>query len=64
MSEDYEILKQPIGNGTYGFVKKGKRKEEGKDVAIKYIKYESKEELNSFLKEVINIFLNQDRSTI
>jgi serine/threonine protein kinase len=62
--EDYEIVKKPIGSGTFGFVKKGKRKEDGKEVAIKYLKYESTEELNSFLKEVIIFFNIKDKTAL
>jgi serine/threonine protein kinase len=52
---NYDIIKKPIGHGSFGFVKKGTSKLDNKQVAIKYLKYEKKEELNQFLKEV-NIF--------
>jgi serine/threonine protein kinase len=51
--DDYEIENKLIGKGAFGFVKKAKIKKNGKEVAIKYLKYETEEELNSFLKEVI-----------
>jgi serine/threonine protein kinase len=54
--KDYEVVKKSIGSGRHGFVKKAKRKEDGKEVAIKYIKYETTEELNSFFKEVFLFF--------
>jgi serine/threonine protein kinase len=56
--DDYEIEKKPIGSGAFGFVKKGKRKEDGREVAIKYLKNETTETLNNYLQEVIT-FLNE-----
>jgi serine/threonine protein kinase len=51
--KEYEVEKEVIGSGSFGFVKKAKRKD-GKEVAIKFLMYNPKEEkkLNSFLKEV------------
>jgi serine/threonine protein kinase len=50
--KEYEVEKKVIGSGTSAFVKKAKRKEDGKEVAIKFLKYNTEEKLNSFFKEV------------
>jgi hypothetical protein len=63
--DDYLLYKKsPIGDANpFCFVKKAKRKEDKKDVAIKVIKkQQTTEELNSILEEVILNLLTKRRN--
>ena len=67
---DYYDINDPIGNGSYGFVYKGKEKISNEPRAIKIIdlnriredlsyEYETNEEINKELQLCINRFINE-----
>lgn len=35
--EKYDLIQKPIGSGSYGYVFRGKIKETGQDIAVKFI---------------------------
>jgi hypothetical protein len=49
----YELNKDNIGKGRFGFVKKGIRLIDKKQVAIKFLQYNKNKEFENFLNEVI-----------
>jgi hypothetical protein len=51
--KNYDLVKKPIHTSGLCLVKRGTRKIDKKEVAIKYLIYTNKEELNYYLKEVI-----------